>query len=152
LLFLISDKVTFMNIDVYHATPNPGLVTTLFILFGISAIGALVFCITITALIAFRAGAWAEKLVMISLSAFIGSAFIAFLVAGAFGLHGGKGFSDWVHDHYSYKISDNQAETLYSNGSIILDVDGTPKKITLETYKNGKILIMDGSALPQKEK
>jgi hypothetical protein len=141
-----------MNIDVYHATLNPGLVTTLYILFGISAIGAVAFCVAVTALIAFKASTWAEKLVAISLSAFIGSAFIALLVAGVSGLHGGKGFSDWVHDHYSYKISDTQAETLYSNGSIVVDIDGTPKKITLETYKNGKILIMDGSALPQKEK
>lgn len=140
-----------MSIDVYHTTQNPGLVTTFSILFGISALAVLIFCIAITALLLFKGGEWTEIAVMISLPVFIGSAFIALVISAVTGLQSGDGFSDWVHDHYSYKISDSQAETLYSNGSIVLDIDDTPKKITLETYKNGKILIMDGSALPQKE-
>lgn len=141
-----------MNIDVYQAAHNPVLATAVIILFAISTIGMLGFCIGITALGMFRAGSWAGVTAMVSLPLFLGGAFIALIVSAVFGLHGGKGFSDWVHDHYSYKISDSQAETLYSNGSIVIDIDDTPKKITLETYKNGKILIMDGSALPQKEK
>jgi hypothetical protein len=141
-----------MNIDVFHTNPNPGLVTTLFTLFGISVVALVIMCIAAVALFAFNAGTWAEKSVGVALLAFFFGIVAALILCYVVGLQSGNGFSDWVHDHYSYKISDAQAETLYSNGSIVLDVDGTPKKITLETYKNGKILIMDGSALPQKEK
>jgi len=58
-------------------------------------------------------------------------------------------FSSWVDKNYDLNLTKKEAAQL-EDGELVKDYNGQLQKLTLETYKNGVVVMNDGKAIKQK--
>jgi hypothetical protein len=59
-------------------------------------------------------------------------------------------FTSWLDKNYSYQLTKDEVSDLQLNEEVVVKTDGELQKITLENYKDGLILMVDGKAIKQK--